>query len=567
MATSRKRNVEIEFIVDDTKAKKSLKEVETNVTKTGKAFANFAKVAVAGLAIDKVVDFARSSIDAYSNLEESLNAVKVTFGGASAAILDMGESAAKSLGLSNAEFNALAVQFSSFAETIAQESGTSVVPVIEQLTTRAADFASVMNIDVAEAARIFQSGLAGETEPLKRYGIILSDAAIKQHAYATGIARTGEELTDNQKTMARWSLLLKETEKTAGDFANTSDSLANQTRILAAETENAKAAFGEGLAPILADAQATANDLMVVLGEIGEWMGGEGPGAVGVFAQAVGDTFNVLTFGLIPAIGAWADSIRNAEEEQKKLEQAQWDALAPSEAQIKIAASADEKFRQQAEAMAELAENTDDAATAQQKLTELQKEAADPAFKLLRAIERYDDAQDDYTEAITKFGHGSEQAQEAAIDLANAQADLNGAGADFAAQGGAASISAIEELLEAAGVLPETIQAIIEAIKEYNDTPITRKAVFVPGVGNVVPGSGGTIGGNGTMIGFAEGGVVPGPKGAPMPALVHGGETVFTPEQMKLLGAVGSGGPQVNLYASTLSDRQLKEISEMARRS
>jgi len=146
--------------------------------------------------------------------------------------------------------------------------------------------------------------------------------------------------------------------------------------------------------------------------------------------------------------------------------------------------------------------------------------------------------------------------------LADAQLNLDSAGADFAAGGGSKSVEIIKELLENAGVLPETIQAIIDKILEYNNTPITRKEVFVPGVGNVTPGTGGTIGGGGSTIGFASGGVVPGPRGAPILATVHGGEEVLTPEQR----GSSNGSTLITLNALTLSDRMLKETLEMARR-
>ena len=565
MATTRKRNVEIEFLVDDKRATKSLRNIEGQVTKTGKSFALAGKLIASGLVLDKVKDFAQESVRAYSDLNESMNAIDKTFGGAAQGIKLLGENAAESLGLSNAEFNSLAVQFSAFAETIAGE-GNSVVPVMDDLTTRMADFASVMNLDVTEAARLFQSGLAGETEPLRKYGIDVSAAAVNQQALAMGLGDSSNKLSEQDKILARYRLLMAQTDKTAGDFADTSDELANQQRILSAETENAKAAFGEGLAPVMEGTQKTANDLMTVLGNLGQAFGGAGEETT-----FWGDALNVLTAGgtlnvAVDQLSKLADRLRDNEDAQRELAEAQLESLKPTEAQIKAAEGADKVFRLQAEAMDDLASSTDDAVTAQQELTDIQKAAADPAFKLLRAIEKYGDAQDDYTEAITEFGDSSDQAAEAAQDLADAQLDLNEAGADFAAQGGAASIEAIVDLLEKAGVLPETIQAIIDKINEYNDTPITRKEVFVPGVGNVIPGAGGTIGGPGTMIGFAEGGMVPGPKGAPMPALVHGGEMILNPDQQ---AALKTGGPAtvINYTALSLSDRQLKEHQEMVRRS
>lgn len=195
----------------------------------------------------------KDSVAAASDLNESLNAVNVTYGKQAQAVKALGEDAADALGLSNTEFNGLAVQFSSFAGTVAGKGG-DVVGVLDDLTTRGADFASVMNLEVNEAMGLFQSGLAGETEPLRRFGIDLSAAAVEAHAYKAGIAAAGEELTESQKVQARYSLLMKQTAKTQGDFTNTSDQLANSQRRLTANWENAQARLGKALLPVLTDA-------------------------------------------------------------------------------------------------------------------------------------------------------------------------------------------------------------------------------------------------------------------------------------------------------------------------
>lgn len=181
----------------------------------------------------QVLGFFKTATAAASDLGESMNALSVVFGANSEGIASLGREAAQSLGLSNLEFNNLAVRFSAFAKTIAGPGG-DVVGLMDDLTTRAADFASVMNLDVNEAAQLFQSGLAGESEPLRRFGIDLSAAAVEAYAYANGIAASGSELTEAQKQQARYGLLIEKTQQMHGDFANTSDSLANQQRILAA---------------------------------------------------------------------------------------------------------------------------------------------------------------------------------------------------------------------------------------------------------------------------------------------------------------------------------------------
>jgi hypothetical protein len=230
------------------KAIKEFKQLETVGQKAQFALRKAAIPAAAALGL--VAKGMTDAVKSASDLGESVNAVRVTFGDASAEILKLSDAAAESVGLSKKDFNTLSVQFASFATKIAGKSG-NVAKVLEKLTGRAADFASVMNIDVSEAAEKFQSGLAGEAEPLKKFGIDISDSAIKAFAYANGIAKAGDKLTEQQKVLARYGAIMEQTDKTAGDFKNTSDGLANSQRIVKAKMDNLKASIGQGLLPVI----------------------------------------------------------------------------------------------------------------------------------------------------------------------------------------------------------------------------------------------------------------------------------------------------------------------------
>lgn len=244
------RRLQIEILGDAKGLSGAFGAAESAAGKFGNAIGTAARVA--GAAVFGIgaaaVGGAAIAINAASDLGESINAVNVTFGDAANGILELSESAATAVGLSAAQFNGLAVQFSSFATTVAGEGG-DVVATMDDLTTRAADFASVMNIDVSEAAAMFQSGLAGETEPLRRFGLDLSAAAVEAFAYANGITEVGEQLTETEKVQARYGLLMEQTAEVQGDFANTSDSMANQQRILKATFADLAANIGTALLP------------------------------------------------------------------------------------------------------------------------------------------------------------------------------------------------------------------------------------------------------------------------------------------------------------------------------
>lgn len=196
-----------------------------------------------------LVALGAAATEVASDLNESMNAVKVVFGEAAGEIDKFGRTSAKTVGLSQRAFNQAATQFSAFAKTVAGDGG-DVAGVIETITKRGADFASVYNIDVADAMRLFQSGLAGETEPLRKFGVDLSAAAVEAHALAKGIGDGIGPLTEAEKIQARYSLLLEATAQVQGDFANTSMEAANAQRIAAAAAEDAAAKLGQKFIPI-----------------------------------------------------------------------------------------------------------------------------------------------------------------------------------------------------------------------------------------------------------------------------------------------------------------------------
>jgi phage-related protein len=272
--------ITVRLLGENRDLKAALDDSEAHVRGWAGKFAKIVAVG-AGAAAISIAAGLGASVKQAVDLGESTNAVAVTFGQAAEGIKKLGEEAATAVGLSNTEFNGLAVQFSSFATKIAGPGG-DVVQTIDDMTSRAADFASVMNLDVNEAAAAFQSGLAGENEPLKKFGIDLSDAAVKAYALANGITAGKGEMTEAQKVQARYGLLMEQTAKTTGDFANTSDSLANRQRVLSATLKNLAAKIGTALLPVLTELATTVAERVV------PWLEDHLPAAIAVLQAVIG---------------------------------------------------------------------------------------------------------------------------------------------------------------------------------------------------------------------------------------------------------------------------------------
>lgn len=520
MATSRKRNVEIDVVVDDKKARAALKGVADETGKTGKAFSKMAGFMAGALAVTKVVDFARDSIRAFSDLNESMNAVQVTFGDASDEVKQLGEEAAQSVGLSNAEFNSLAVQMSAFAQTIAGDSG-DVAGTIDTLTTRIADFASVMNLDVAEAARLFQSGLAGETEPLRRYGLDLSAAAVTAHGLAMGLGDSSGKLSEQEKILARYDSLMEQTNKTAGDFANTSDDLANKTRIVAAETENAKAVIGEGFAPVMEAAVpimgAATTNMGILATQFMETTGqiGEAESHIRQFETATGQTANtgaaLLTLlkefggdmeelvGVVPLATDEIQKLRDADDdfltslgftqdEIDELNQLLEDKLVSAARSARDQgihpvrdASDDmtESVEDAADATGDLGEAAEDAKTALELFKEEVVSQTDPLFNLARQTKDVADAKQAVIDAEDEFGRNSPEYVAAVSSLAEEAFNLKEAQLAVADQSGLTE-GEFRANLTAMGVLTqEQIDTIIEEFERVNAFQFSDKTIRV----------------------------------------------------------------------------------------
>ena len=191
-----------------------------------------------------------ASTKAFSDLREAVNATNVIFGGASNILLDYSKTAVRSAGLSERAFLEASVPIGASLQNMGFSAEDAAKKTID-LTERAADLASVHNTTLADALSALQSGLRGETEQMLGYGSALFEAELKSYALAEGIYDGTGEMTQQEKTVARLGKMFQDTDKVQGDFVETSDELANKTRILVAETENQSVAIGERLSPAM----------------------------------------------------------------------------------------------------------------------------------------------------------------------------------------------------------------------------------------------------------------------------------------------------------------------------
>lgn len=231
---------------------KANKEVSGAGSKMGETFKKVGvAVAAAGVAAGAfAVKFGVEAVKAASDLNETLAKSGEIFGAGAKQVEAFAASAASSLGQSKQQALDAAATFGIFGKS-AGLAGEDLVKFSTDFVALAGDLASFNNTTPEEAITAIGSALRGEAEPLRRFGVLLDDATLRAAALELGIVSTTKNaLTPQQKVLAAQAVIYKQTGDAQGDFARTSEGLANQQRILTAQIENVKTSIGTALLPV-----------------------------------------------------------------------------------------------------------------------------------------------------------------------------------------------------------------------------------------------------------------------------------------------------------------------------
>lgn len=198
----------------------------------------------AAAAIGTFTSVIAPAIRAASDFQEATSKVNVVFGRASKSVKDFANDAARNLGQSKQAVLDAAGTFGTFGKA-AGLAGDDLSTFTTDFVTLSTDLASFNNTSPEEAVLAIGAALRGESEPLRRYGVLLNDAVLKQEAMTLGIYDGKGALTSQQKVLAAQAAIYKQTNDAQGDFMRTSDGLANSQRTLKAVFEDAKVALGQ----------------------------------------------------------------------------------------------------------------------------------------------------------------------------------------------------------------------------------------------------------------------------------------------------------------------------------
>ncbi|HSV29709.1 MAG TPA: hypothetical protein VLL76_09115, partial [Candidatus Omnitrophota bacterium] len=236
-----------------------------------------------------------STIGPASDLAESASKVGVVFGEQADVVKAFADTAAAALGMTEQEALAAAGTYGNLframnmGEDVSAEMSTALVGL-------AADLASFNNMDPSEVLDKLRAGLTGETEPLKTLGVNMNQAALEAKALEMGLLDASGEMTAAAKAQAAYAIIMEQTALAQGDFARTSEGLANQQRILKAQLGDLRATVGAALLPAIEAIIGKVTEL-AQSEKFQEWIGRLVEG-IGVIGEAVGEVVEVITWTL-----------------------------------------------------------------------------------------------------------------------------------------------------------------------------------------------------------------------------------------------------------------------------
>jgi hypothetical protein len=188
------------------------------------------------------------SIKAASDVKELQSAFDYTFGQISGRMNKWAKDTGDIMGRATQELQAGALAFGQLFNQAAP-TAEAAARLSQRFAVLAQDASSFFNISPDEALANLRSGLVGEAEPLRKFGVFLSAAAIEAKGLELGLVKTGEELTEQGKIMARAAFIAEALSSATGDVERTSDSFANRVRALKGDLSELAVEIGEHLLP------------------------------------------------------------------------------------------------------------------------------------------------------------------------------------------------------------------------------------------------------------------------------------------------------------------------------
>lgn len=220
----------------------------------------FAGALASAATVMKALDF----LSVASAVNETTNILQVGFGKSAGAVDAWAASTADAMGRSHQQIrNATGSLQAMLAPMIGSKEQAGEMS--KGFAKLAVDLGSFFNVADDDALLALRSGLAGESEPMRKFGVTMTEAALNAFALEKGLGRTTKEMSEGEKVALRYEFIMAKTTLAQGDAVRTADSFENSLKGLRGEMDNLQASLGaKGLSPMA----GAFNDLKVTLKEL-----------------------------------------------------------------------------------------------------------------------------------------------------------------------------------------------------------------------------------------------------------------------------------------------------------
>jgi len=204
-----------------------------------------------------------------SDYNESLNKVDVAFKGSSEEVKSFSKTSLESFGIAAGT----ALDMSSLFGDMATSMGlprSEAAKMSTSLVGLAGDLSSFKNISIDVATTALNGIFTGETESLKKLGIVMTEANLQQYAYSQGIRTKIQDMDQASKVQLRYNYIMSVTKNSQGDFARTSGGAANQMRIFSESLKQVAQQFGAIILPVFTSLLQGINGLITSFGQLSE---------------------------------------------------------------------------------------------------------------------------------------------------------------------------------------------------------------------------------------------------------------------------------------------------------
>ena len=247
------KKLSVSLTLNDKQFQTGLKRASSSLKKFGKSMSTMGRTLTTGLTIPLGLAGV-ASIKMASDFEESLNKTRVAFGDSSSEVEAFAKTTLTNFGLAEGSALDMASMFGDMATSMGltqkQAGGMAT-----SLVGLAGDLASFKNIGIEQAETALAGIFTGETESLKKLGIVMTEANLKQFGY-------NKNMSQAEKIGIRYKAIIEATKNAQGDYARTSDGVANSTRTLTESVKELSTDFGTMLLPLASMLIAKGQELV-----------------------------------------------------------------------------------------------------------------------------------------------------------------------------------------------------------------------------------------------------------------------------------------------------------------